>query len=381
MTSRLLREARRSVARLRGRAPGSPAAEPASITIDPDRCISAADYARRTGSRWQVVRPAEEPAHHPARRFGSREGVFDATTRRVPDVGVLWLDEGIIVNLFGLVVSREGELILDTSGLRDRPHDIPIGRRSGTVRQVKGTVISIATNNAHGNYGHFMLDGIPRIRLLEQAGVSLADADKVICNSPGSKADRLLESLGIDPARRIRPAAGVAIQAEHAIVTTMPGISTAYQPWIVEFLRDRLAVPAGDATRRLWIPRTGHRRIMNEAELLPILEEHGFETYVPHSTADDPRRVFAEAAIVVGGHGAGLTDIAFCRPGTAVLELMSEAHVRAYYLTLAQSAGLRYGYLIGPSVPSSTTGQPAKLDYTIDPDEFRDALAATVSGT
>ena len=111
--------------------------------------------------------------------------------------------------------------------------------------------------------------------------------------------------------------------------------------------------------------------------MLPILDEFGFEVYRPGATSEDPRRVFAEATVVAGGHGAGLTDLAFCRPGTAVLELFPDSHVRAYYWTLALSAGLRYGYLIGDAEPGPK-GNPSKYDYRIDPDEFRAALEATV---
>ncbi len=369
---------RRTLGSIRGRLRGTDE-QPVSVTIDPARTISAAAAGRAPGARWQVVRPAETPDRTPPRQFGTRPGDFEAAYLEVPDLGVLWLERAAIVNLFGLVLTRQGDLVLDTSTFRRRADQVPIDRRSGTIKAVNGTLISLATDHAHRNHGHFLLDALPRIALLESAGLSLDDADHILCSTPGPSADRLLESLGIDPAKRIRPRPGKAVQAEHSIVTSIPGTPTAYLPWIVTFLRDRLSLPARTSGRRLYLPRGGHRSILNESELLPILDEHGFETYRPGTTSEDPRQVFAEAAVVVGGHGAGLTDIVFCQPGGAVLELMPDSHVRAYYWTLAASAGLHYGYLIGPAVEPAPGTSTAKWDYTIDPGEFRVALEATLA--
>lgn len=367
----------RTMGAIRGRLRGP--VHPTSVTIDPARTITAADAGRAPGARWQVVRPAESPHRTPPRQFGTRPGDFEAAFMDVPDLGVLWLEQAAIVNLFGLVVTRQGDLVLDTSTFRRRADQVPLDRRSGIIKPLSGTLISIATDHAYRNYGHFLLDALPRIALLEGAGVSLGDADHILCGTPGPSTDRLLEALGVDPARRLRPKAGVAFQAERSIVTSIPGTPSAYLPWIVTFLRERLSIPARTSGRRLYLPRGGHRRILNESELLPILDEHGFEVYRPGTTDEDPRQVFAEASVVVGGHGAGLTDIVFCPPGAAVLELMPHIHVRAYYWTLAAGAGLDYGYLIGPAVEPEPGTSTAKWDYTIDPDEFRVALEATLA--
>ena len=102
--------------RSRGETPrpvlGSPTLEPASITIDPDRCITAADYARRSGSRWQCG-PTRRGRRRTIRPAGSAAGEADLRGRdpeaRAGGRVSCWLDEGIVVNLFGLVVSREGD--------------------------------------------------------------------------------------------------------------------------------------------------------------------------------------------------------------------------------------------------------------------------------
>jgi hypothetical protein len=59
-------------------------------------------------------------------------------------------------------------------------------------------------------------------------------------------------------------------------------------------------VPAGAPSRRLYLPRTTHRRIENFDQRWPVLERHGFEVFDPVGD-EDPRKAFAEAEAVMGG--------------------------------------------------------------------------------
>ncbi len=60
--------------------------------------------------------------------------------------------------------------------------------------------------------------------------------------------------------------------------------------------------------------------------------------------------LLASAKVVIAAHGAGLTNLLFCSPGTKVIELMSPDAVRPYYHHLSNNCGLDYYYLLGKSV-------------------------------
>jgi capsular polysaccharide biosynthesis protein len=47
-------------------------------------------------------------------------------------------------------------------------------------------------------------------------------------------------------------------------------------------------------------------------------------------------------AVVIGAHGAGLTNVVFCRPGTILYELMPNFYINPCCRRLAQTAGLTY---------------------------------------
>jgi hypothetical protein len=116
---------------------------------------------------------------------------------------------------------------------------------------------------------------------------------------------------------------------------------------------------AGES-RRIYISRNDARlrRVLNERRLLPMLQALGFERAV---LGDLPiaRQValFRQADIVVAPHGAGLAHIAWCKPGTKVIEFFPSpdgprGRVRnaTYdYWLLSQLLGFDYScHLAGP---------------------------------
>ena len=106
----------------------------------------------------------------------------------------------------------------------------------------------------------------------------------------------------------------------------------------------------GSADRRLFVSRGGARlrRLKNEEGLRPALTKRGFEWFTPR--ADDHRsqvEAFRSARIVVTVHGAALTNLLFCRPGTLVVELFPSNHIKSTYCWLAMRLGLRYRPVIG----------------------------------
>ena len=70
-------------------------------------------------------------------------------------------------------------------------------------------------------------------------------------------------------------------------------------------------------------------------------------------------------------------DLAFCAPGTAVLELLPESHVMPYWYTVSEAARLRYGYLMSDWVQAAPGGL-SKDDLHVDPGFFLAALDDTV---
>jgi capsular polysaccharide biosynthesis protein len=130
-----------------------------------------------------------------------------------------------------------------------------------------------------------------------------------------------------------------------------------------------------EQNRKLYIHRTGTRKIINEKEIVEVVKSFGFEIFQPEKRPDSMLD-FCNASAVIGGHGAGLADSVFCRKNTPVLELIPSDHVFQYYDTLADSSQLDYGYLLSKSATEKPTGVwgTSYADFHVDPEILKRAI-------
>lgn len=109
----------------------------------------------------------------------------------------------------------------------------------------------------------------------------------------------------------------------------LPGETEIHAP-LIRLARDRfvertLVAPVAGRSRRVYIKRGARMRgVSNEREVCEALVSLGFEIL----TLDDLSvatqvRLFAEADLIVGATGAGITNLIWCKPGTPVLVLAS----------------------------------------------------------
>jgi capsular polysaccharide biosynthesis protein len=99
------------------------------------------------------------------------------------------------------------------------------------------------------------------------------------------------------------------------------------------------------ASEVIYVARSdsGQRAMLNEPEMIEALAREDVRIVVPgeHSVREQAA-IFNRASIVIGAHGAGLTNIVFCRPGAIVYEIMPSFYINPCFRRLAQAAGLTY---------------------------------------
>ena len=117
------------------------------------------------------------------------------------------------------------------------------------------------------------------------------------------------------------------------------------------------------------------RGVENEPEVLSAVRAAAAEHGLPVEVIASPRplpetvRLFASAAVVLGPHGSGLANAAFCAEGAALFELGLEGTSGlVFYSHLAAALGLRYRYI---------TADPAKKGDTAS--GLRGAMLANAS--
>jgi hypothetical protein len=207
-----------------------------------------------------------------------------------------------------------------------------------------GLGTSIAVISGHCYY-HWLFNSLPRLGILEAAGLRWQDLDFIIANPlrhPFQKES--LNLLGV-PLERIRETGPhLNYHAESLALTTIPGFINHFHH---DFLKHRLAPPpdASPPNRRLYVARGGsrHRQVINESEVIAALAKEGFEECHPEElTLLEQIRLFQQARAVVAPHGAALTNLVFCPAGTRVAEIFSAHYFNDCYQTLAKETGLQH---------------------------------------
>ena len=189
--------------------------------------------------------------------------------------------------------------------------------------QADGPVFS-ANGYSTNNYFHFLVDALGHMHWRERMSVA-RNARVIVSGYPPESGqpfvDAALQRVGIEPAE-IQPFDGTMLFCPQLI---FPRRDTGASPWKVEWLRRRFGVEnrkRGDD--RIYVARGAapRRRVVNEIAVEKLLASYGFKSVNPGiMTVDEQVDLFAGASIVVGPHGAGLTNAIFMAPGSAVVEL------------------------------------------------------------
>jgi capsular polysaccharide biosynthesis protein len=115
------------------------------------------------------------------------------------------------------------------------------------------------------------------------------------------------------------------------------------------------------------------RRILNENDILPGLRNMGFKIILPGTLSlAEQIEAFRNARIVLSPHGAGLTNILFCRPNTTLIEIFPEGGVHgSAFLRIASQLNFNYYYVVGQKVENRQSKKnPNNSDLILDKPSF-----------
>lgn len=150
------------------------------------------------------------------------------------------------------------------------------------------------------------------------------------------------ETLDVD---RFLVAANHCFNTErsYALAGTMPDARAVFEA----AYRDRPVRPWG---QRIYLARgpVRLRRLTNEADVVAGLAARGFEVLqADWDNHPDQVAAFSGAAIVVGVHGAGLTNLAFSRPGTVAVEVFPDDFRKSTTLHICAEGGIEHHAVFG----------------------------------
>ncbi|HEX7096005.1 MAG TPA: glycosyltransferase family 61 protein [Acidimicrobiales bacterium] len=213
----------------------------------------------------------------------------------------------------------------------------------GQLSLAEGVLLALPWNH---NFYHWMVEQLPRLALVDEVH-ELRDVPLLVPASAPAFVTESLRLCGYDD-RALHLDDGVyRVDTMHipSRLSTASNVSPLALQWLDARFPD--APPAG---RRIYVSRADAaiRTVSNEHEVARMLElELGFETVVvSHLSLADQVRLFREAAVIVGAHGAALAHVAFAPRGSALVEIFQDGHFSQCYGLMATMRGMRYGLLV-----------------------------------
>ena len=240
------------------------------------------------------------------------------------------------------------------------------------------------------NLWHWTLESLPKLLALESSEYTgsyiipaYADAESVIMRS--------LRMFGIDQRRLFLSGPTYRVKLM-VLPQRLNGFTLAENMPLTAFLRQRLleAVGSLEGSKRLYVRRIGKRRILNEDDIMPVLNDFGLEVMVPEDL--DPAEQWRRMTNVdcsVMAHGANSPLTLLQKPGSAAVELFGNRYVSYNNLHSVRLLRLRYYPLVEDLEPASYPGERAPVsdflregmnaDILVDPVHLRIALESLLS--
>lgn len=241
----------------------------------------------------------------------------------------------------------------------------------------------VLKQNWDANYGHWLVDTLPRV--LSVAPHYDLQSVTFLLNPPANDAMRSVytQSMLLAGAREENLVfdGSHPRTVEHAVYPSpMSRAPLVKHPAGIAFLRAFTTAPAVQAATnhaphgRIYLSRNGFgkREMLNEAEILPLLQEAGYQVIRPEQLSFvDQVATFARATHVVGNMGAAFTNLVFAPDHVRALCIGTELMQHDYFYDIVCLKRGRYAGLNGRATDRS---RGISSDFTVDVDALR-ALA------
>ena len=256
------------------------------------------------------------------------------------------------------------------------------------VKKTEGTTAFLSHKSAYGNnYFHWLFNDLARLHLFELAGIELSSIDTfVFAHTRKDFYQNALNALGIPASKVIQSINEPHISASRLLIPSATH-TVGCSKWACNFLRKTFLdstcnSDSINSSERVYISRHGatYRRIHNEHELIPLLEEHDFEfVKLEAYSIEEQANILSRAKIVISSHGAGLTNLVFCTPGTKVIEMfprsvMDTINLIGPYPVIAHQCQLDHYHFFGNDIENCESTPQLRKDFTVNVTQFKKML-------
>jgi capsular polysaccharide biosynthesis protein len=243
----------------------------------------------------------------------------------------------------GTHFQRHSLRIAGRGGERKLP--LVLFRESPIARRIEGAAMLIG-NPWAANYHHWLINALLRLWWTSQFA-ELQDIPLIVPASMSPFQQESLAALGVDP-RRLLPFDGALWQIDRLFFPANGDYWPLQLRWLRQRCFEHYRLSDAPGQRRIYISRADApgRRVTNEPEVIEMLERRGFEVLeLAALPLAEQVRAFAEAKLIVGPHGAGLTNIVFAASNATVVDLHPRDEINHALWVEASALGLKYALL------------------------------------
>lgn len=280
---------------------------------------------------------------------GLESPLFPEYVKTLPSAFVAVIPEGRLLGEEGSVITPDNHLLWDVS-LQLLPEDQHPAFKSKPFEPYLETPETVAVLSFFSSetYFHWLYDVLARIHLLRMSGIVV---DKYVMNRniPLPFQEETLAMLGIQSDKILFTYPNMNMKARQLIV---PSISMhsflEYGNWPFRFIRQELYEKQNirnTGCDRIYISRSksDKRKIWNEDQVTDLLSHYGFITVVLEELSVAQQvEIFSSASAIVAPHGSGLANLAFCHPGTKIIEIFAQDYTPVCYWEMSNYLRLDY---------------------------------------
>lgn len=251
-----------------------------------------------------------------------------------------------------------------------KSNKVNICLKKGTPRikiKKSGTLLALIQDASENNYSHWLLDILPRIKIFEKNN-SIKQIDHFLLPElKYSYQYETLKMLNIPLNKIISDKKNRHIESEILITTDHPWYKRGnihdemvnIPKWIILWIRQKFLKHAvyKNVCDKIYIDRNdslfNHCKIINSEDVWKLLKKRGFKKLeLSKFNFKNQIGIFNSAKIIVGAHGAGLSNIIFSKPGTKVIEIKPKNHVNEVFSRISKINNLNHKKIVSVSLRS-----------------------------
>ena len=223
------------------------------------------------------------------------------------------------------------------------------------IKKFPGTVLNLSQGGSGNNYFHFIFDIIPRIHISQKKIKKKINFYYV--SRPQKWQIKIFAILGVPKKKLIDSSKYKHIFADKIICIDHPWYNKGYfqnevkkiPRWVILINRKIFLNKSKrfNNSKKIFLDRStskfNHCKIFNQNYLNSWLKKNDFTIYAPEKFSQEKQiYLFKNASIILGAHGAALTNIIFCKPGTKIIEIIPSDHPNKKCQRISKILKLKY---------------------------------------